>query len=216
MKNTNKKAAKLVYAANGVLELKECKHCTQMLPPTSFRTSTSPKHSKVGLVTYCIECERVRKANFRRTKGMLPAFVPRVQHNESGTVTHKECSNCHELKTLTDYTKQKRGRYGLRAICTQCSSSQECLRTHGLSKEFKLSEYEKQEGKCKICKTPYSIEDLYIDHNHAKQKGESGYFRALLCNNCNWAYGAVGDGSDNTPNMLFAMLGYYLETTRVS
>lgn len=51
-----------------------------------------------------------------------------------------------------------------------------------------------QEGKCAICQQHQSEKsrDLSVDHDHA-----TGIVRGLLCGNCNFAIGYLGDNPDN-------------------
>ena len=41
--------------------------------------------------------------------------------------------------------------------------------------------YSEQEGKCAVCETPKSLEELELDHDHA-----TGRLRGFLCKNCNF------------------------------
>lgn len=55
---------------------------------------------------------------------------------------------------------------------------------YNISKEDYLQLKEKQNNKCYICNKEQINRRLCIDHNH-----ETGFVRALLCNNCNTAIG---------------------------
>jgi hypothetical protein len=53
-----------------------------------------------------------------------------------------------------------------------------------------------QRGVCAICGEPPTDVRLHVDHNHNKQKGESGFIRGLLCSRCNLTLGKVEDSVD--------------------
>jgi hypothetical protein len=61
------------------------------------------------------------------------------------------------------------------------------LRTrYGLTREDYESMYQKQDGRCLICKEKFEV--LCIDHDH-----HTGKIRGLLCVQCNAALGAFKD-----------------------
>jgi RNA polymerase-binding transcription factor DksA len=70
------------------------------------------------------------------------------------------------------------------------------LKKYNISFNDVLSLLEKQNGVCKICGIPISIQsstgkgsgNLKLDHNH-----ETGKVRGILCNNCNIGLGSFND-----------------------
>jgi len=64
-------------------------------------------------------------------------------------------------------------------------------------------ELAKQSGGCAACQTPPTNRQLHRDHSH-----RTGYFRGLLCGNCNMALGLLKDDPDR-------ILALYLYLARV-
>ena len=77
------------------------------------------------------------------------------------------------------YTKLARGMVGL-GIKMIWSDSNVKLRN-----EFRKAMFNKQEGKCKICKTTLTLR-FALDHDH-----KSGVMRGVLCTKCNTALGVL-------------------------
>ena len=70
------------------------------------------------------------------------------------------------------------------------------LRAYGLTEEVYNALYDKQSGKCAICKTNTT---LVVDHCHSSRE-----IRGLLCNACNVGLGAFRD----SPNLLKSAIDY--------
>ena len=63
---------------------------------------------------------------------------------------------------------------------------------YGVTKEYLIELYQKQDGKCAICaEVPSTQRGLHVDHCH-----ESGKVRGLLCHGCNVALGSFRDNPD--------------------
>jgi hypothetical protein len=63
---------------------------------------------------------------------------------------------------------------------------------YGVTKEFLIELYQKQEGKCKICgEKPSTQRGLHIDHCHT-----TGSVRGLLCHGCNVGIGAMKENPE--------------------
>jgi 5-methylcytosine-specific restriction endonuclease McrA len=65
---------------------------------------------------------------------------------------------------------------------------------YGVTRAYLDLLFVKQDGKCAVCGDPMSMEPRTpnyrnVDHDHAKQKGDPGFVRGLLCRNCNQAEG---------------------------
>ena len=71
---------------------------------------------------------------------------------------------------------------------------------YGVTKEYLIELYQKQEGKCAICeKEPSTQRGLHVDHCH-----DSGKVKGLLCHGCNTALGSFKDN----PNLLTKAIKY--------
>ena len=114
----------------------------------------------------------------------------------------KKCSKCKEKKPLSDFNKNKSGKYGVHHYCRICNSLQKkksynrerikitTLKTlYGLTLDNLHQMYKDQDG---ICKKPYSkvsaYGGLHIDHCHLTNK-----VRGLLCIKCNNLLGQAND-----------------------
>lgn len=129
------------------------------------------------------------------------------------------CRDCHVEKPMTDFYPVK-GTSGRKPYCRACRSIRSRkwhqrtrdirlpklrawkaqnpeyartarIRAYGISREEYEHLHKSQDGRCKICKR--AEEDspkgrLAIDHDHA-----TGRVRALLCNLCNIAIGALSE-----------------------
>ena len=112
------------------------------------------------------------------------------------------CPKCGETDIAKFYVDKKGGRSN--KVCRECHKKGCLERWHtrtwldrwasrnykyGVTKEFLLELYEKQNGKCKICDTePTTQRGLHVDHCHT-----TGIVRGLLCHGCNVALGSMKD-----------------------
>lgn len=211
-KYQNSKAAKLEYV-NDVLIAKECKACKKMNPISAYRKTSGEKTSKTGLYTHCRECERKIKKLKRREAGSKEQWIPKTKRNHDGELLEKECRSCEIPLPLDQFYVQKLGRGGRRSICKKCDASQTYKVKYGIDILHKEHVYKEQNGCCGICKKQKNIDKLYIDHDHTSNRETC--FRGLLCNDCNWAYGALGDGNNETLNNIKGMLIYYSRTKNI-
>jgi DNA-binding MarR family transcriptional regulator len=123
------------------------------------------------------------------------------------TQTEKQCSNCKQVKLVTDFTLHSTTYDGLQPSCRQCSN--EVGKWLKLKQKFNLTqeEYESmllaQNGVCDICKRTESRIKfgkptmLAVDHCHI-----TGKVRGLLCHNCNIGIGNLGDNITVVANAL--------------
>jgi hypothetical protein len=130
----------------------------------------------------------------------------------------KRCRDCHEEKPLEDFPLQKGGRWGRHPLCKPCRAAQERRRYarerdrlleekkhnkrwqrrsrwRALERKYGLYQHEyetlyvAQRGCCAICELRPSR--LVVDHDH-----KTGQVRGLLCSNCNFAVGELGDDAE--------------------
>jgi len=132
------------------------------------------------------------------------------------TDTEKRCSRCKEIKTHSEFHKDKKNIHGrgLAYYCKKCanSKSREHTKRHAHELEYKhkkkgayiknrfqisLQEYQErlkaQDYKCAICKInlPESGYFTHLDHCHG-----SGKIRKFLCTNCNRGLGHFQDNME--------------------
>ncbi len=127
----------------------------------------------------------------------------------------KRCRDCREVKPLEAFPLQKGGKEGRHPLCKPCRAAQERqryerdrerllqekrvnkrwrrrARWRALERKYGLPQHEyealfaAQRGCCAICEL--RPDRLFVDHEHA-----TGQVRGLLCSNCNFAVGELGD-----------------------
>lgn len=123
----------------------------------------------------------------------------------------KKCGKCGKEKLFDEFSKDKRGKYGLINACKECERNRFMewrakqtltgekhrqriwkLKKFGMS----LPEYDYyvsiQDGKCAICHCSDETGELCVDHDHATDK-----IRGMLCKKCNLAIGHLKDSPVN-------------------
>ena len=127
---------------------------------------------------------------------------------------HKTCTDCNEKLSITEFNKERGGKFGVRSKCKSCTQKRE--RLYQPSKETLLRKrlsrynititeynelYRKQKGCCAICKIHEAKLDrqLSVDHCH-----NTGKVRELLCNPCNTSLGQLKENKET----LLAMIEY--------
>lgn len=179
---------------------RECSKCglTKQLLEFSFRTDTGKYR------TQCMQC----------TKGYLSNLkVRRMKTAKLFQEGKKECSLCHEVKDLTEYSKDATTVTGYCSRCKNCLTS---LRNdniehikfatarsrYGVTKEY----YEElmQVPNCQICNISFIDTYRCIDHCHTTKA-----IRGVLCMKCNTGLGKLGDSIEAVEKVLT-----YLKSTR--
>ena len=89
---------------------KKCNKCEINKPLNEFHKS---KKTKDGVVYSCKVCtnllDRERKSLNSKPKEIIPEG-------------EKRCTKCYEIKKISDFSKQQKGKYGVRSICKKCCS----------------------------------------------------------------------------------------------
>jgi hypothetical protein len=126
---------------------------------------------------------------------------PKAHEDESSDT--KRCTKCEKLLHLFQFTKETRGRKGVRTVCKQCGNEYRQTPKHKIAKRntslkslygITAIEYtqllESQNRCCAICgtKQPVGFKYFVVDHCHG-----SGNIRGLLCNRCNVMIGMAKD-----------------------
>ena len=101
--------------------------------------------------------------------------------DKEGRRTNKTCRECHkEACNKRWHARDWLDRWASRNY------------KYGVTKEYLIELYQKQDGKCAICaEVPSTQRGLHVDHCH-----ESGKVRGLLCHGCNTALGSFKDNPD--------------------
>lgn len=124
----------------------------------------------------------------------------------------KVCNKCKIEKPLTEFSKAKNYKDGIRSICNECKREEgreyyhrkkhsnpydykkdknnKLKKAYGITYDEYLILLEGQEGCCAICGTSDmgKRKAFSVDHNH-----DTGKIRGLLCNYCNTGIGGLQD-----------------------
>lgn len=147
---------------------------------------------RAGLVKSC--------GCWRKGNGRNPNALTEQEKIDRATKP-RECSGCHKIKPPSAFSKIIRRR------CVMCDKAREKERRgEGYHKFLRLKSFyrmtkeqyfellESQNERCAICKLPPATgKELNVDHDHAKEKGDDGYWRGLLCSPCNMGLGHFKD-----------------------
>ncbi len=116
----------------------------------------------------------------------------------------KKCSECKQIKAITDFQTDRGNTDGKRSNCRQCCSIRmreryksnpyryidtALRKIYGITLKDKTDIFEAQNGCCAICLRPFK--DVYtacVDHDHT-----TDIVRGLLCDKCNIAIGHLDD-----------------------
>ena len=140
-----------------------------------------------------VESRRRRLGPAKTRNGQGPTDVP------DG---HKWCPECGEVKSLTDFPRNKRARNGHGTYCKPCHNrigtanreanggarNYHLRRRYGITAEHADRMLAEQGGLCAICREAPGV---HVDHDHATER-----VRGLLCFNCNQALGNFRDRRD--------------------
>jgi len=105
-------------------------------------------------------------------------------------------------------------KYNARPDVKAAQAARTAYYLYGLTPQDVERMFADQAGLCAACMDEISLvigaeNYRHIDHDHAKQKGEPGYIRGLLCKKCNAAAGLLKDSPDRCLG-----LGIYLGAHR--
>lgn len=176
---------------------KRCRHCSRVLPLSSF---ASNKRMKDGLQVWCRECVAAYSATrYRRRRALLGKTV-REPTNVDVPADHKLCRKCGEIKPHSEWHRNATASDGLSTRCKACRAAQgradHLKREYGLTPEERDGLVAEQGGVCPIC---LSAPAEHVDHCH-----ETGRVRGVLCFSCNAALGQFKD----RPEMIRRAISY--------
>ena len=145
--------------------------------------------------------EEQKKAASERAKAKWAD--PEYRKKTSAAIRKAPCCPVCGETDITKFYLDKNGHRSTK-VCSECHKNQCKERWHartwmdrwasrnylyGVTKEFLIDLYEKQQGMCKICgDKPTTQRGLHIDHCHA-----TGVVRGLLCHGCNVTLGNMKD-----------------------
>lgn len=151
------------------------------------------RNHKLGRLLFCSKscAVKTRCAEYRKAYVILP---------------ERECSLCHSVKPLIDFSPCHSRLDGRHSHCKACTASRmrsrmrepqnkrkykalRRKRVYGLTPEMEAAFLVKQGGVCAICGAP---PPLAVDHCH-----KTNTIRGLLCGSCNRSIGLMKDNPDN-------------------
>lgn len=191
--------------------LKYCCRCKVF----KFEARFNYNKSGLKLCRHCKDCAETCKANyeFGVIKGIKTCrLCGIIKFTTFFAETHRGLSRrdkygyttrhgtyCKECSLLSHKKRQLVFRKKVSPAKREAIRYKRRLKIYGLTKERFIDFYNRQGGKCAICRVPALelIKGLYVDHCH-----ESNEVRGLLCGNCNTAIGHLGDKSGDVERAL--------------
>jgi hypothetical protein len=120
--------------------------------------------------------------------------------SKAGSQRYRKCKTCY-TEYIREYRKNNKEQY--RATQRkwwnkdpQANTTRHKERKYGLEKGEYQELFDRQDGRCGICKEPL-IGSGHIDHDHNTQK-----VRGILCKNCNTGLGAFKDVPERLQNAI--------------
>lgn len=169
------------------IETKRCTKCgkERELKYFSIRTDTG------RLRTQCKQC----------TKGYVTdLFVKQENDQKLFDDGKKYCGKCGEIKSLSEFNRDKSTRFGYTSRCKEClheiSVSEERVYRERVNRiKYRYNGSDEDVNRifdthmCEICGTVFNSKThKHVDHDH-----ESGKIRGALCNKCNMGLGSFED-----------------------
>lgn len=143
--------------------MKQCSKCKQSKNFEQFYKSSSSKDGHSG---YCKECYNEYQ---RKKRGSRREYNKREFISE----THKQCTQCREIKTFDKFAKNSGNSSGTHSWCKQCMSDK-VLENRG-GRVFKILEKTDTHKQCRLCEEMFDINEF--------SKRKNGY-RTSYCKKC--------------------------------
>jgi hypothetical protein len=174
---------------------------------------TLAKGPLAPLVQVRARCSNIRCVN--------PDHLVAAKKDEHRYALEKRCNRCQKIKPTTEFHQGSGGVGYYQPSCKTCAAPYSRdrykrlketrpgfvrdmkLRAYRLNNDSFLELFQKQGGRCGICKEEILLEDYakpagwVIDHDH-----ETNHVRGFLCRSCNLLLGA---SKDNEHNLLSAI-----------
>lgn len=150
-------------------QVKTCRVCQQEKPISAF----------VRYRRKCKACYHQQNEKYR-TENKVRNQARRIGEDPYKTSETKECSKCHEKKSVKEFSRSTGTIDGLQSRCRKCASEawQRC----------KYGEVIQPTDVCAICGQGAQDRRLVNDHDHG-----TGKRRGVLCDRCNCGIGFLND-----------------------
>ena len=180
--------------------MKECHYCYVIQPLLEFHIA---RGNIDGHSNKCRQCQKIYARGITQ-KRRSTIFIA------NPSKAFRDCSDCAEVKSLSEFSVNPNGRDGFSGTCKSCTTersrawhlanpgrrvqSQRKLLYDLSAKQFSAM-ITAQNGQCAICKCVPSNKPksggLHVDHCHS-----TGKVRGLLCYYCNTGLGQFKDDPD--------------------
>lgn len=120
----------------------------------------------------------------------------------------RKCTTCKEVHPLETFPPSNREKWGHDYRCSRCSNRRKTVfnlkKYYGLTLDEYFQQLESQSYRCYICEKHQTEvqRPFHIDHCHT-----TGKLRALLCSQCNVAFGMLRE----SPRVMQRMIEYHAE-----
>lgn len=132
-----------------ILQQVKCRVCNQTKPISEF---VKDKAYKNGYRDECKECKD------NRIKGYLKKWEE--ERLKTTLPKEKECQDCHQIKPVSDYTKDKYRKDGLSNICKDCKSKRHQVLVDKWKKERERTKEIPQQKQCIKCNRALPISEF--------------------------------------------------------
>ena len=145
------------YDREGNLIRKESTRCHKIKSVSKFSANTQTKDR---LQSQCNKCRKIKKP--KHNQGKKKQIVR--NYDNKGNLISKECCYCHEIKPVSKFNKNTKGKDGFQTRCKECSKK--------YRQEYKQENpnYDKehyQENKCEIKKRK---KEYYQENKESKKE----------------------------------------------
>jgi hypothetical protein len=94
--------------------LKRCTKCKQILPLAEF------SKNKDGRYGYAFHCKKCKHQRYRKYNPLDPQIAERKTLGAQGL---KRCTECNQIKPLTEFRRAPKGSYGRASKCKECRAT---------------------------------------------------------------------------------------------
>lgn len=139
--------------------------------------------------------------NYQRKQGQeLRPLEARRSHSDRDADGNRLCVTCGQWLPTDQFHRNGNVSDGLSVDCANCNRTRGLLRKYGLKPEQYADMLARQKGACDIChRVNEDGRALAVDHDHSCCPGDRSCglcVRGLLCSNCNFVLGLIGDSRD--------------------
>jgi len=136
---------------------KHCKKCGRLLSLDQFALDSCKKD---GLADKCLDCRKEQSERYNKQ------LIENRKKNPIKKNVKKECTSCHELKPLTNFTDDISNKDGYSDKCSICSIKQREEYAQAWGADGEKKKLNPTEQKCRICNRILPIDMFSRNRNH--------------------------------------------------